>query len=167
LVADLWGRIEPLRANPAEEAGRGSGAGQPPGHHPLPRRCQPRHALCVPRPHASDPRRARSRREPALSDLRLRGGRAMSANQLQTGCGRASVDQSRPLSAITGADRIFDRRITRAEPPYLVLGEIGGSVIFPPVTRRAPSTVSRSRPGPEQTAATGGRTGRCGPRSAP
>jgi hypothetical protein len=27
------------------------------------------------------------------------------------------------ILAITGPDRIFDRRITRAEPPYLVLGE--------------------------------------------
>jgi hypothetical protein len=46
----------------------------------------------------------------------------MSANQLQQAVvERLSTDTA--ILAITGADRIFDRRITRAEPPYLVLGE--------------------------------------------
>jgi hypothetical protein len=46
----------------------------------------------------------------------------MSANQLQKAVvERLSADPA--ILAITGADRIFDRRITRAEPPYLVLGE--------------------------------------------
>lgn len=47
----------------------------------------------------------------------------MSANQLQ----QAVVERltnSPGVLAITGAGRIFDRLITRAEPPYLVLGEI-------------------------------------------
>ncbi|WP_375588904.1 DUF3168 domain-containing protein [Hoeflea alexandrii] len=47
----------------------------------------------------------------------------MSANQLQ----QAVVERlanSPAVLAITGAGRIFDRLITRAEPPYLVLGEI-------------------------------------------
>ena len=46
----------------------------------------------------------------------------MSANQLQ----QAVVERlasSPDVLAITGAGRIFDRLITRAEPPYLVLGE--------------------------------------------
>jgi hypothetical protein len=50
----------------------------------------------------------------------------MSANQLQ----KAVVDRlaaSPDLLAIIGAGRIFDRLITRAEPPYLVLGEITSS----------------------------------------
>lgn len=47
----------------------------------------------------------------------------MSANQLQ----KVVVDRlaSDPdVLAIIGAGRIFDRLITRAEPPYLVLGEM-------------------------------------------
>ncbi|WP_394690021.1 DUF3168 domain-containing protein [Hoeflea sp.] len=46
----------------------------------------------------------------------------MSTNQLQ----KAVVEllSSDPaILAITGTGRIFDRRITRAEPPYLVFGE--------------------------------------------
>lgn len=47
----------------------------------------------------------------------------MSANQLQQAVvERLSTDAA--VLAITGAGRIFDRLITRAEPPYLVLGEI-------------------------------------------
>ncbi|MCZ4288030.1 DUF3168 domain-containing protein [Hoeflea alexandrii] len=47
----------------------------------------------------------------------------MSANQLQQAVvERLSTDPA--IVAITGAGRIFDRLITRAEPPYLVLGEI-------------------------------------------
>jgi len=47
----------------------------------------------------------------------------MSANALQ----KAVVEHlaaTAAVTAITGAGRIFDRLITRAEPPYLVLGEI-------------------------------------------
>ena len=50
----------------------------------------------------------------------------MSVNQLQ----QAVVERlanSPAVLAITGAGRIFDRLITRAEPPYLVLGEITSS----------------------------------------
>lgn len=50
----------------------------------------------------------------------------MSANLLQ----QAVVERlanSPGVLAITGAGRIFDRLITRAEPPYLVLGEITSS----------------------------------------
>jgi len=50
----------------------------------------------------------------------------MSANQLQ----QAVVERlatSPDLLTITGPGRIFDRLITRAEPPYLVLGEITSS----------------------------------------
>ncbi|WP_461433754.1 DUF3168 domain-containing protein [Hoeflea alexandrii] len=50
----------------------------------------------------------------------------MSANQLQ----QAIVERlstNAAVLAITGAGRIFDRLITRAEPPYLVLGEITSS----------------------------------------
>ncbi len=47
----------------------------------------------------------------------------MSANQLQQAVvERLSTDPA--VVAITGAGRIFDRLITHAEPPYLVLGEI-------------------------------------------
>jgi hypothetical protein len=47
----------------------------------------------------------------------------MSANQLQQAIvERLSTDSA--VLAITGAGRIFNRLITRAEPPYLVLGEI-------------------------------------------
>lgn len=50
----------------------------------------------------------------------------MSANQLQQAIvERLSTDAA--VLAITGAGRIFDRLITRAEPPYLVLGEIVSS----------------------------------------
>lgn len=46
----------------------------------------------------------------------------MSTNQLQKAVvERLSADPA--ILAITGTGRIFDRRITRAEPPYLVLGE--------------------------------------------
>jgi hypothetical protein len=46
----------------------------------------------------------------------------MSANALQQAVyERLSEDAA--ISAITGPGRVFDRRITRAEPPYLVLGE--------------------------------------------
>jgi hypothetical protein len=46
----------------------------------------------------------------------------MSANQLQQAIvERLSTDAA--ILAITGAGRVFDRLITRAEPPYLVLGE--------------------------------------------
>ncbi|MDZ7601853.1 MAG: DUF3168 domain-containing protein [Hoeflea sp.] len=47
----------------------------------------------------------------------------MSANHLQ----RAVVERlaaDPDVTAIAGAGRIFDRQITRAEPPYLVLGEM-------------------------------------------
>ena len=47
----------------------------------------------------------------------------MSANHLQ----KAAVERlagDAGVTAIIGAGRIFDRRITRAEPPYLVLGEM-------------------------------------------
>lgn len=50
----------------------------------------------------------------------------MSANQLQ----KAVVERlaiSPDVLAITGPGRIFDRLITRAEPPYLVLGDITSS----------------------------------------
>lgn len=50
----------------------------------------------------------------------------MSANQLQQAVvARLAADPG--VTAITGAGRIFDRLITRAEPPYLVLGEITSS----------------------------------------
>lgn len=50
----------------------------------------------------------------------------MSANQLQQAIvERLSTDAA--VLAITGAGRIFDRLITRVEPPYLVLGEIVSS----------------------------------------
>jgi hypothetical protein len=50
----------------------------------------------------------------------------MSANQLQQAVvERLSTDPA--IVAIIGAGRIFDRLITRAEPPYLVLGEITSS----------------------------------------
>lgn len=46
----------------------------------------------------------------------------MSTNQLQkVVVARLSADPA--ILAIIGAGRIFDRRITRAEPPYLVFGE--------------------------------------------
>lgn len=46
----------------------------------------------------------------------------MSTNQLQKAVvERLSADPA--ILAITGTGRIFDRRITRAEPPYLVFGE--------------------------------------------
>lgn len=46
----------------------------------------------------------------------------MSVNQLQKAVvERLSTDPA--ILAITGTGRIFDRRITRAEPPYLVFGE--------------------------------------------
>lgn len=46
----------------------------------------------------------------------------MSINQLQKAIvERLSTDPA--ILAITGASRIFDRRIARAEPPYLVFGE--------------------------------------------
>ncbi|MDP3526524.1 MAG: DUF3168 domain-containing protein [Hoeflea sp.] len=47
----------------------------------------------------------------------------MSANALQ----KAVVERlagDPDVTAIVGAGRIFDRQITRAEPPYLVLGEM-------------------------------------------
>jgi len=47
----------------------------------------------------------------------------MSANALQTAVVERLASDSDVL-AIIGADRIFDRQITRAEPPYLVLGEM-------------------------------------------
>ena len=50
----------------------------------------------------------------------------MSTNPLQ----KAVVERlatSPDVLAITGPGRIFDRLITRAEPPYLVLGEITSS----------------------------------------
>ncbi|MCO6409903.1 DUF3168 domain-containing protein [Hoeflea alexandrii] len=47
----------------------------------------------------------------------------MSANQLQQAVVERLANDPDVL-AITGAGRIFDRLITRAEPPYLVLGEI-------------------------------------------
>ena len=47
----------------------------------------------------------------------------MSANALQVAVvERLAVDPD--VLAIIGAGRIFDRLITRAEPPYLVLGQI-------------------------------------------
>lgn len=46
----------------------------------------------------------------------------MSANQLQKAVfERLSGDAG--VLAVTGPGRVFDRRITRVEPPYLVLGE--------------------------------------------
>ncbi|WP_420408896.1 DUF3168 domain-containing protein [Hoeflea sp.] len=46
----------------------------------------------------------------------------MSANALQEAVfERLSADGA--ISAVTGPGGVFDRRITRAEPPYLVLGE--------------------------------------------
>lgn len=50
----------------------------------------------------------------------------MSANQLQQAVVERLANDSQVL-AITGAGRIFDRLITRAEPPYLVLDEITSS----------------------------------------
>lgn len=50
----------------------------------------------------------------------------MSANQLQQAV-VACLAADPGVTAITGAGRIFDRLITRAEPPYLVLGEITSS----------------------------------------
>ena len=47
----------------------------------------------------------------------------MSANALQTAVVDRLASDSDVL-AITGAGRIFDRQITRAEPPYLVLSEM-------------------------------------------
>ncbi|WP_422373314.1 DUF3168 domain-containing protein [Hoeflea sp.] len=50
----------------------------------------------------------------------------MSANALQQAVyERLSGDPA--VLAITGVGRVFDRRITRAEPPYLVLGEMVSS----------------------------------------
>lgn len=46
----------------------------------------------------------------------------MSANALQKAVVERLADDPAIL-AITGPGRIFDRRITRAEPPYLVFGE--------------------------------------------
>jgi hypothetical protein len=46
----------------------------------------------------------------------------MSANALQTAVVER-LSTNAVIVGITGPDRIFDRRITRAEPPYLVLGE--------------------------------------------
>ncbi|MDP2121738.1 MAG: DUF3168 domain-containing protein [Hoeflea sp.] len=47
----------------------------------------------------------------------------MSANHLQSAVvERLAGDPD--VTAIAGAGRIFDRQITRAEPPYLVLGEM-------------------------------------------
>lgn len=50
----------------------------------------------------------------------------MSANPLQQAVVECLASNPDVL-AITGAGRIFDRLITRAEPPYLVLGEITSS----------------------------------------
>lgn len=47
----------------------------------------------------------------------------MSANALQTAVVERLV-AAPAITAITGAGRIFDRLITRAEPPYLVIGAI-------------------------------------------
>ena len=75
----------------------------------------------------------------------------MSANALQTAVvERLASDPG--LLAIIGADRIFDRQITRAEPPYLVLGEMT-TTDFPPAIQMAASIASRSRPGPNRMAA--------------
>ncbi|MEM5493999.1 DUF3168 domain-containing protein [Hoeflea sp. AS16] len=46
----------------------------------------------------------------------------MSANALQN-CVVERLNADPDVLAITGEGRIFDRLITRAEPPYLVLGE--------------------------------------------
>jgi hypothetical protein len=46
----------------------------------------------------------------------------MSANALQTAV-VAQLAADPDLLAITGAGRVFDRQITRAEPPYLVMGQ--------------------------------------------
>lgn len=47
----------------------------------------------------------------------------MSANALQSAVvARLAADPD--VLAITGAGRVFDRQITRAEPPYLVIGAI-------------------------------------------
>ena len=46
----------------------------------------------------------------------------MSANALQASV-IARLEATPAVIAITGAGRIFDRLITRAEPPYLVIGE--------------------------------------------
>ena len=46
----------------------------------------------------------------------------MSANALQASV-IARLKATPAVIAITGAGRIFDRLITRAEPPYLVIGE--------------------------------------------
>ena len=47
----------------------------------------------------------------------------MSANALQTAVVARLAGDSE-IIAIIGAGRIFDRQITRVEPPYLVLGEM-------------------------------------------
>jgi hypothetical protein len=46
----------------------------------------------------------------------------MSANALQQAV-YEKLSEDAAIAAITGPGRVFDRRITRAEPPYLVLGE--------------------------------------------
>ncbi|MEQ8480016.1 MAG: DUF3168 domain-containing protein [Hoeflea sp.] len=50
----------------------------------------------------------------------------MSANALQQAV-YERLSENTAVAAITGPGRVFDRRITRAEPPYLVLGEIVSS----------------------------------------
>jgi hypothetical protein len=90
----------------------------------------------------------------------------MSANQLQQAVvERLSTDPA--IVAIIGAGRIFDRLITRAEPPYLVLGEITSSDFSTGDEAASEHRFEVEAWSKDKRPQAGGGTGRCGPRSTP